>query len=99
MKSSNPYLLAEIDSMEELFGREASELEVVKHIEALTEINRLQSEENKQLAEDKAELVDALSKITKVAGDTGTGSTLGDMDEALQIIHDVAKGLLEKHKC
>lgn len=32
---------------------------------ALTEINRLQSEENKQLAEDNAKLRDALEKSTR----------------------------------
>ena len=34
-------------------------------ISALTEINRLQSEENKQLAEDNAKLRDALEKSTR----------------------------------
>ena len=38
---------------------------VNSELEALTEINRLQSEENKQLAEDNAKLRDALEKSTR----------------------------------
>ena len=64
--------------------------------EALTEINRLQSEENNQLAEDKAELLDAVSSIASIADATDTSSTADDMDEALQNIYNVAKGLMEK---
>lgn len=39
--------------------------ELVGKVEALTEINRLQSEENKQLAEDNAKLREALEKSTR----------------------------------
>lgn len=35
MKTSNPYLLAEIDILEDLLGKDASQLETVKRIEAL----------------------------------------------------------------
>ena len=37
--------------------------ELVGKVEALTEINRLQSEENKQLAEDNAKLREALQEV------------------------------------
>ena len=39
--------------------------ELVSKVEALTEINRLQSEENKQLAEDNAKLREVLSYVTE----------------------------------
>lgn len=35
MKTSNPYLLAEIDTLEEITRKDSSELEVVKRIEKL----------------------------------------------------------------
>ena len=38
---------------------------LLNHCTALTDINRLQSEENKQLAEDNAKLREALEKSTR----------------------------------
>ena len=67
---------------------------------ALTEINRLQSEENKQLQQDKAELVEALKALVKVEHERGgtlgvSGSFNYPVPEGVFI---KAKKLLEKHK-
>lgn len=66
-------------------------IELENKVTALTEINHLQSEENKQLAEDKAELVGALkTAISWLAVD---GQWEGS---PLQFQFNK---LLEKHKC
>ena len=69
--------------------------------EALTEINRLQSEECKQLQQDKAELREALKALVKVEHERGgtlgvSGSFNYPVPEGVFI---KAKKLLEKHKC
>ena len=75
---------------------EAAFIEMDNKITALTEINRLQSEECNQLQQDKAELREAIS-LVNIAKNM---SNITGWDKVLEclIIKD-AKALLEKHKC
>ena len=65
--------------------------ELVGKVEALTEINRLQSEENKQLQQDKAELVEAFKECYEWLD--------GQLTSEYQFELDKFKAVLEKHKC
>ena len=61
---------------------------------ALTEINRLQSEECKQLQQDKAELLKALEVSTRAWDQYFKNGEMFDYDE-----YESHEELLEKHKC
>ena len=61
---------------------------------ALTEINRLQSEECKQLQQDKAELLKALEVSTRAWDQYFKNGEMFDYDE-----YESHEKLLEKHKC
>ena len=84
--------------------------ELVGKVEALTEINRLQSEENKQLQQDKAELVEALrSQINETMAlakfhDNTLRSNISSTDLDPPEYYDwqttAENGkVMEKHKC
>ena len=67
---------------------------VNSELKALTEINRLQSEENKQLQQDKAELLKALEVSTRAWDQYFKNGEMFDYDE-----YESHEELLEKHKC
>lgn len=76
---------------------------LLNHCTALTDINRLQSEENKQLAEDNAELLELVKKIhlimrnTKELPDDYTHEDVGELDDRFNEISGLNQKLYLKH--